>query len=565
MKPHRLLATLAGLVLACVTFVAGADVVNSKHNLSISGPGTVKSTTEDQVCLFCHTPHSASVATQLWNRRNPVTTYTPYSSTTARAGMAQPTGASLQCLSCHDGTIALGELLSRPAPIPMAGAVTTLPPGNSLIGTDLGDDHPVSIAYTAALASQRGNELVSPAGLTGRVRLDASGQLQCTSCHDAHDNSKGKFLVLDNTGSVICTTCHSKPGWPTGSHATSSKTWNGLGTNPWPGGGTGTVGANGCASCHRTHGAAGRSYLLSAPTEENVCQPCHNGNVATKNVQAEFTKVSRHTLSGTTGVHSPGESDVVGSMHVECTDCHNAHASRAGAGAPAGALTGVRGVNISGAGVAAVTADHEVCLRCHGDSTGRTPAPSVTRQIAQGNLRLKFQLSNASFHPVAGQGRSVNVPSLIAPWTTASTVSCGDCHNNNAGPGAGGVGPNGPHGSTFRPLLERQYVTADNTTYSVSNYAMCFKCHSSTSILGNASFREHNLHISGQRTPCSVCHDPHGVSSPGTATNNLALINFDVTVVRPATSGALRFESTGVNRGRCYLSCHGKNHDPLTY
>ena len=560
---RRLLFVVATLGIVLLR-TASADVAATKHNLSVSGPGAVKAATEAQICVFCHTPHNASPAAALWNRRNPTTTYTPYSSSTTRGSAGQPNGASLLCLSCHDGTIALGEVLSRATPITMAGAVTTMPAGAGRLGTDLGDDHPVSFAYTAALASQRNGELVNPAALTGRVKLDASGQLQCTSCHDAHDNSYGKFLVMANVASALCTTCHLKSGWTAGSHATSTRTWNGIGTNPWPTTSGATVAANGCENCHQPHSAPGRKFLLHSATEENVCYSCHNGNVAAKNVQAEFNKLSRHSVANTTGTHDPAEVAVVGTMHVECVDCHNPHASRT-AGTPAGPLTAVRGVNIGGAAVNAATYEYEVCFRCHADSTSRTPAPTITRQIAQGNVRSKFLTTNASFHPLAGPGRSANVPSLITPWTTASTMKCSDCHNNNAGPRAGGTGPNGPHGSTIRPLLERQYITTDNTSYSVGNYALCFKCHSSTSILGDASFGEHRKHIDSERTPCSVCHDPHGVPSPGTLTNNSRLINFDTTVVRPSSGGVLRFESTGTFRGRCYLNCHGKNHNPESY
>lgn len=558
-------AALAGVALAVFAASAGADVATSKHNLSVSGPGTVKAATESQICLFCHIPHNASPAAALWSRRSPAVVYTPYSSSTSRGGMGQPNGASMLCLSCHDGTIALGELINTATPIPMAGGVTTLPAGRGRLGTDLGDDHPISFAYTAALATQRNNELVNPAALTGRVKLDAAGRMQCTSCHDAHDNSNGKFLVQPNTASALCRVCHVKPGWAAGSHATSGKTWNGVGTNPWPTSGGTTVAANACENCHRPHSAPGRSYLMHAAAEENVCYVCHNGNVAAKNIQAEAAKLSRHSVASSTGTHAPGEAAVVSAMHVECADCHNPHASKAGAGTPVGALTGVRGVTIGGAAVAAVSAEYEVCFRCHADSTSRTPAPLVPRQIAQGNVRLKFLTTNASFHPLAGPGRSTNVPSLIAPWTVSSIMKCSDCHNNNAGPGAGGTGPNGPHASTIRPLLERQYVTADNTTYSTANYALCFKCHSATSILGNASFREHNKHISSERAPCSVCHDAHGVPSPGTTTSNARLINFNTSVVTPSSGGILRFDVQGTNRGRCYLTCHGKDHNPLSY
>jgi len=560
------IALLAALVLLAAA--ADAQVATTKHNLSVTGPSTVKAASETQVCIFCHTPHNASPAAQLWNRRSPTATYTPYTSTTTRGGAAQPNGASLLCLSCHDGTIALGEVLSRATPITMAGAVTTMPVGSAgRLGTDLGDDHPISFAYTATLASQRNGEFANPATLTGPVKLDAAGNMQCTSCHNPHGTAFEKFLVVNNTGSALCITCHLKPGWSAGSHATSTKTWNGLGTDPWPATSGTTVAANGCENCHRPHSAPGRKFLLHQATEEGTCYSCHNGNVAAKNIQAEIAKLSRHTVTATTGTHDPTEQAVVGTMHVECVDCHNPHASKAGTGSPNGPLTGVRGVNIGGAAVATAAAEYEICFRCHADSTTRNPAPLVARQIAQPNIRLKFQTSNPSYHSVAGVGRATSVPSLIAPWTTGSVMKCTDCHNNNAGPGNAGTGPNGPHGSTIRPLLERQYILTDRTSYSTANYALCFKCHNSTTVMSSNSFREHSLHVSGQSTPCSVCHDPHGVPSPGTTTNNARLINFNTAVVTPSSSGILRWESTNptTRQGRCYLTCHGMNHNPLSY
>ena len=44
------------------SFAARADsVVNSVHNLTVNGPGTIKATSESDVCIFCHT-----VASRQW-------------------------------------------------------------------------------------------------------------------------------------------------------------------------------------------------------------------------------------------------------------------------------------------------------------------------------------------------------------------------------------------------------------------------------------------------------------------------------------------------------------------
>ncbi len=556
----RWLRWLAAIVVAvCVIFPAAAAglLATSKHNLSVSGPGTVKGASEPQICVFCHAPHNNAPSAQLWNRRTPGATYIPYTSSTAKGNAGQPNGASLLCLSCHDGTIALGDVLNRATPIAMAGGVTTMPTGSaSAIGTDLSDDHPVSITYSAALAAARG-ELAAPSLLTGRVKLDAAGQLQCTACHDPHDDSNGKFLVMSNQGSALCQTCHLKNYWSQSDHRLSTKTWNGSGTNPWPHTSWTTVSANACESCHRPHAAGGKKWNLNTAVEENNCYPCHNGNVAAKNVQSEFAKSSIHPVAATTGVHDPIESAVAQSRHVECVDCHNPHASNATAGTLPGSLIGVRGIDINGAAINPATAEYQICFRCHADSPGQ-PAPLIARQIAQSNTRLEFSTLNPSYHPVAGPGKSANVPSLLAPWTISSIVKCEDCHNNNAGPGAGGTGPNGPHGSTNVRLLERPYAT--NSTPTAGD--ICYKCHrQSTVTSGSPHNRSEHL-----RYGCKACHDPHGISgTQGNATFNSRLINLSTTDNTPVGTGAAAKLYVNTVTRQCYLNCHGETHNGRSY
>jgi len=97
-------------------------------------------------------------------------------------------------------------------------------------------------------------------------------------------------------------------------------------------------------------------------------------------------------------------------------------------------------------------------------------------------------------------------------------------------------------------------------------YAMCFKCHSQSSIFSDQTFDKHSKHVRDEDTSCTVCHDPHGVSgTQGNTTENSHLINFDLDVVQPNSNGLLRFEDTGNRSGKCYLRCHGDNHDPEDY
>ncbi|MBI2218931.1 MAG: hypothetical protein HYU51_16720 [Candidatus Rokubacteria bacterium] len=557
---NRLLLGALGAALAAgglhAASSADAAVATTKHNLSVSGPGSATAASERQICVFCHAPHNAAPSAPLWNRRTPGGPYIPYTSSTTRAAPGQPTGASLLCLSCHDGTIALGDVLSRTSPVVMARGVTTMPSGPGRLGTDLSDDHPVSFVYSASLAATRG-DLVNPAALTGWIRLDASGQLQCTTCHDPHDDTYGKFLVVSNQASALCQTCHVKSAWSQSSHRLSNATWNGAGPDPWPHTNGATVSANACENCHQPHSAAGKKRLLNALNEEANCYPCHNGNAAAKNIQAELAKVSLHPVASTTGVHDPVEPAVIQARHVECVDCHNPHAANTSAGTVPGSLAGVRGITIGGAEIAPVTAEHQVCFRCHADSPGR-PVPLVARQLAQTNTRVEFDPANPSYHPIAAPGRSSNVPSLIAPWTTSSLMKCLDCHNNNAGPGAGGTGPNGPHGSIYRPLLERPHALTGTPTAS----DLCYKCHN-RSVVTRASPHNRSEHL---RYGCKACHDPHGISATqGNATYNSRLINLSTTDSTPVGTGATARLYIDTVARRCYLNCHGESHNGDRY
>lgn len=139
---------------------AQESIVNTVHNLSSGGPGTVRAVSESQVCIFCHTPHHTSGMSPLWNRATSQANYNIYQSTTLDAQPGQPTGSSKLCLSCHDGTIALGSVLSRSDKIQMVGG-DFMPAGLTNLGTDLSDDHPISFLYGSGLAAAD-SQLVNP-------------------------------------------------------------------------------------------------------------------------------------------------------------------------------------------------------------------------------------------------------------------------------------------------------------------------------------------------------------------------------------------------------------------
>ena len=230
-----------------------AGIVDTKHNLG-SGPGPagrneVSDTAE--VCVFCHTPHGGSVGAPvpLWNKRLGTAgtpagggTYTTYASlqTPSLDGAVAPVGSiSLACLSCHDGTQAMDNIINAPgsggivadgggnagraftwtgATVNAAGNLTS---GAALLGTDLSNDHPIGIQYcgggltgagTTVTGTCRDTDFVAPltqsinanqvfwieTGGAGKQRTDlplyvrpgetvATGPLvECGSCHDPH-------------------------------------------------------------------------------------------------------------------------------------------------------------------------------------------------------------------------------------------------------------------------------------------------------------------------------------------------------------------------------------------
>ncbi len=63
-----LVVAVALLAPAAALSQVRVDSPLNKHNLSVGGPGPVKSQTITEVCIFCHTPHNASPAVPLWNQ-----------------------------------------------------------------------------------------------------------------------------------------------------------------------------------------------------------------------------------------------------------------------------------------------------------------------------------------------------------------------------------------------------------------------------------------------------------------------------------------------------------------
>ena len=286
-----------------------------------------------------------------------------------------------------------------------------------------------------------------------------------------------------------------------------------------------TVARNACESCHVMHNAPGKNPLLNGVSDE-TCLNCHDGssNISPPlpNILAEMTPPKHgHEYSAGNSPHRPHEPVLLNQgLHVTCVDCHNPHASQRVTDFSAAPT-----VRPSQAGVAGISAkdgktvvspavnQYEICLRCHGTSTGKKASINFSyqpRRVVSApdplNVIPEFNSLATSSHPVFQDRRSMLPQPSLRPYMLnldgntpgrpmGNRILCTDCHNSDDNREFGGKGPNGPHGSIFPHILERRYEfsTAPAPGRPVTNlfpnpnlsaaggenggpYALCAKC-----------------------------------------------------------------------------------------
>jgi hypothetical protein len=233
-----------------LTLTARAGIQGSPHDFHGQSWNS-DPTDPNTVCSVCHAPHHAdSSVVPLWNHATTTPSqFTMYNQANLIAlgdlnGAAalkatidaEPAGASLACLSCHDGTVAINTYGGT-----THGSATTIT-NSANLGTDLTHSHPISLTYDNNLAGPGVNQdkwlfdpdttpVLTPdsgtfvAGNDMTVNgflLNGNHRLECTSCHDVHNQvgtpynivSNPKLVKINGTqagvGSLLCRSCHNK-------------------------------------------------------------------------------------------------------------------------------------------------------------------------------------------------------------------------------------------------------------------------------------------------------------------------------------------------------------------
>jgi predicted CXXCH cytochrome family protein len=593
---------------------ASAQITGDAMGVHSLGPGSKSPVTgaRPDACSYCHATHSG-LSVGLWNQKLTTKTYTNYTSTTEKNTAGQPTlGYSTnQCLSCHDGTVAVGTTVAY-------GQVTTTGSMNSadVFNGTMQSSHPFSLATPLKDSIHLAASLVAngtTADSAGAVKL-SHGTVECISCHDPHAQSRDlvsrNFLVKDSSNGQLCLACHDPArqmsgqinplaDWATSAHALSSaKVAPAANLGAYP-----TVGATACIGCHAPHNAAGPSRILRGQNEQD-CIACHNGGTnispmpAYANVFAEYgTGKVGHPFPQSTNPHEATEPALLqNNRHATCVDCHNSHGSQQVGTFPQAPLLRISQKNIAGISISDGTTvlapainQYENCLRCHGSGSGKQSLPiygyAPIWAVAFGdplNVIPQFATTATSSHPVTHtRSSALPQPSLMSAMLQLDGIShgrsmgtqilCTDCHNSDDNREFGGSGSNGPHGSRWSHILERRYEFNRATTpgsiltntfpnpdtSAAGPYALCGKCHDlPNQILKNTSWAQHSVHINDGFS-CATCHTSHGMGATSGNFTGERMVNFDLNIVAPDHSNPISY-----NRGAntCVLVCHGVTH-----
>jgi hypothetical protein len=197
---------------------------------------------------------------------------------------------------------------------------------------------------------------------------------------------------------------------------------------------------------HNTHGSANPTLLsglvagetLANPHEE-LCFACHDGSPAATDIESMFAGTA--TATSNSGALLNTHHDISDAAQaysgavIECTDCHDPHA------------TGVRGdpdpgdgrVPAAGNTWAGSSFISEFCLDCHDNSFPPSVVPPTNNMIDVYDMWTDSGGGDkADQHGPADASRNVNLRAGSG-YARGDILQCTDCHNPGHGDEAGGA------------------------------------------------------------------------------------------------------------------------------
>lgn len=436
--------------------------------LLVGGPA--RAAVDDLPCVLCH-PSRDRAAFELLGEMPGV-------------GVRAESGQAFVCYSCHNGSVV-----------------------DSRAALAAGVQHPQAFAPTRPLP--KGSPLYA-------------GRLDCGTCHSPHGKGAppANWLRGGADGQGLCAGCH--PDWAephVGSRldAADQKAVRSQG---------GSVGAGGkvvCGTCHRLHGAQGKSLLIAAygPGKESLCALCHR----------EVGGASGgHPCSSCHDVHGPlFPSQPAARAAARCEVCHasrpDGHLSKVMSSEARAAVTNLGGRSSEG------KIGCPTCHRIHGASSPRLliapygPGRDELCRTCHGALAVKGRGAGQSPQPCSDCHRAHAVEPLFLAGEAAGP--CARCHAGKAA-GAGEHSSAGPVCATCHSIHHPLLPPASPgglLRAPLAGGALCQPCHPGREQPHGplSAVRPDARAVLAQRglptgpngeLECSTCHRVHGAKEP---------------------------------------------------
>ncbi|WP_025321054.1 cytochrome c3 family protein [Deferrisoma camini] len=506
---------------ASLAFAAGAwaGVTGSKHDMDALGlsPAGV---TGRGVCSYCHVPHGAK-GDRLW----------------AGAPSSGYGVVANLCGTCHlDSTLMQGRNS-----------------GTKMFNQVGLDDNLADTTHMYTESSLDTGRFADGNNLSGSGMDYAGdgGDIECTSCHNPHNNADGErpFLASGNTIFTLCSKCHS---------GRVNQSLSGSGTGLMWDNSNGDGGSTHPVNIAADSGSADRPVTLPAVLSFVYDDTATNsGSLAT-------------APSWVLGGH------VDGSNNISCVTCHVVHGWDPDANqiTPTGLADSVPAtdaladevIDTDNAGLLGVTGAVDLCTACHSMNPGGTDPshPVYTDATYRGSVTGNdLEIDSASWLNNETTGTTSAVYGAGASGNVVGCASCHDTHYGqegtpilaqtdaaNAGMDSGFC--QGCHTGTI--LTNRVHHPADPTSTNANNY--------DTTSWSNYATATDNMPTAIQ---CYTCHKAHNAVDQGITLLDGAVDTTGGGSPYDFILRALNWDSANANEptsGMC-VACHSAN--PASY